>query len=57
LTLEEKALIAKALLSPEGSNATAALREKYAAGKALAQTTNEEYASLGELLRNEWGYY
>ena len=57
LGIEVKALIAKALLAPEAGSATQALRQKYASGKAFVQATNEEYADLGVLLRNEWGYY
>lgn len=56
-TAEDQAKIAQALLSPQAATAIQALREKYAGGKALVRTTNEEYASLGEFLRNEWGYY
>ncbi len=57
LTTEDQAKIVQALMSAEGKDATEALRRKYAADKTFVQTTNEEYASLGEFLRNEWGYY
>jgi ABC-type phosphate/phosphonate transport system substrate-binding protein len=57
LAIEDKALIVKALTSPESASATQALRQKYAAGKDFVQAANEEYAELAELLRNEWGYY
>ncbi len=57
LNTEDQAKIVQALTSAEGSAATEALRQKYAAGKAFVQATNEEYASLAEFLRNEWGYY
>jgi ABC-type phosphate/phosphonate transport system substrate-binding protein len=57
LNTEDQAKIVQALLSAEGNSATEAMRQKYAAGKAFTQTTNEEYANLGEFLRNEWGYY
>jgi ABC-type phosphate/phosphonate transport system substrate-binding protein len=57
LTTEDQAKIVQALLSPAGKDASEAMRQKYAGGKAFIQTTNEEYASLGEYLRNEWGYY
>ena len=57
LTAEDQTKIIQALLSPQAASAIQALREKYAGGKAFVRATNEEYASLGELLRNEWGYY
>ena len=57
LSAEDQAKIVQALLSPEGMDATAALRQKYAAGQAFVQATNQEYASLAVFLRNEWGYY
>ena len=57
LTTEDQAKIVQALMSAEGKDATEALRHKYAADKTFVQATNEEYASLGEFLRNEWGYY
>ena len=57
LTTEDQAKIVQALMSAEGKDATEALRHKYAADKFFVQATNEEYASLGEFLRNEWGYY
>lgn len=57
LSTEDQAKIVQALLSPEGMNATAALRQKYAAGQAFVQATNQEYASLATFLRDEWGYY
>lgn len=57
LNTGDQAKIVQALLSPEAATAIQVLREKYAGGKAFVQATNEEYASLGEYLRNEWGYY
>lgn len=57
LSTEDQAKIVQALLAPEGRQATEALRQKYAAGQNFSQATNEEYASLAEFLRNEWGYY
>jgi len=57
LNAEDQARLIKALLSPAALGPTQAMRQKYAADKTFAQTSNEEYASLGEYLRNEWGYY
>ena len=57
LTTTDQAKIAQALLAPEAAGPTQAMRQKYAADKALIPATNDEYANLGEYLRNEWGYY
>jgi len=56
LTPAEQDKIVRALLSPEGEQATARLREKYAYGKSLVATSNKEFAGLSVYLRNEWGY-
>ena len=56
LTAEDQAKIIQALLAPAAAGPTQALRQKYAGGAAFVPTTNGEYASLGEFLRNEWGY-
>lgn len=52
----EQEKIARALVSPEGEQATIKLREKYAHGKSLVATTNKEFAGLAAYLKNEWGY-
>lgn len=49
--------IAQALLAPEAAEPTAKLRAAYKAGPSLVQANNQEYAGLGDFLRNEWGYY
>lgn len=56
LSSEDQAKIMQALLAPAAAGPTQALRQKYAGGAPFAPTTNEEYASLGEFLRNQWGY-
>lgn len=48
--------IARALLSPEGEKATAALREKYAGNKPFIASNNKEFSGLSSYLKNEWGY-
>jgi ABC-type phosphate/phosphonate transport system substrate-binding protein len=57
LNAEDQAKLVKALLAPAALGPTQAMRQKYAADKAFVRASNEEYASLGEYLRNEWGYY
>lgn len=56
LTQAEQDKIARALLSPEGEQATAKLREKYGYNKPFAATSNKEFAGLATYLKNEWGY-
>ncbi len=48
--------IVRALTSPEGEQATAGLRQKYAAGKPFATASNQEFAGLGRYLQNERGF-
>jgi ABC-type phosphate/phosphonate transport system substrate-binding protein len=54
---EDQAKIAAALVSPDGSNATAKLRSTYKVGDSFISASNQEYVGLGEYLKNEWGYY
>jgi hypothetical protein len=56
ITTQEKALIAAALLSKEGSPAIAHLVSAYGAGKGLAYASKEEYAGLDAYLKDSWGY-
>ncbi|HEX9625937.1 MAG TPA: PhnD/SsuA/transferrin family substrate-binding protein [Acidiferrobacterales bacterium] len=53
----DQAKIAQALLAPESLAITEKIRAKYGAGKPFVRASNQEYAGLGEYLRNEWGYY
>jgi len=56
LTPAEQDKIARAMLSPEGEQATARLREKYAQGKPFVAASNKEFVGLSTYLKNEWGY-
>lgn len=53
----EQTKIVEALLSPAGEAATTKLRAVYAGGKSFVGARNEEFVRLGDLLRNEWGYF
>lgn len=57
LTAAEQARVAAALLAPAGQGPLQVLRESYGFGSGFVAARNEEYAGLGEYLRNEWGYY
>lgn len=56
LSLDEQAIVRAALLAPEGAAATKLLREAYAIGPTFAPASNEEYAHLGLLLKDEFGW-
>ena len=56
LSAQDQDKITRALLSPEGEQATAKLREKYASNKPFSAANNKEFAGLGTYLKNEWGY-
>lgn len=45
-----------ALLSPEGINATAKLRKRFAGGKEMIATDKAEYEGYGFLLQDFWGF-
>ena len=57
LTAAEQAKVTAALLAPAGQVPLQALRESYGFGNGLVAARNDDYAGLGEYLRNEWGYY
>jgi ABC-type phosphate/phosphonate transport system substrate-binding protein len=57
LSAEEQGKIAQALLAPEADAALAKFREAYSLGKQLVRAHNEEYANLGQYLKDQWGYY
>jgi hypothetical protein len=52
----EQALLADDLVSAEGDRATVKFRERYAGNRKFVRTSNREYAGLGRILANEWGY-
>jgi hypothetical protein len=56
VTREDQAKIARALVSPEGDSATAALRAANGTDKGLTTATREEYAGLDSYLKDIWGY-
>ena len=56
LSAQDQEKVTRALLSPEGEQATAKLRAKYASSKPFSAANNKEFAGLGAYLRNEWGY-
>lgn len=53
----DKAKIVAALTSPEGIAPTEKLRASAKGGNSFVAANNREYASLGNLLKNEWGFY
>lgn len=57
LSTQEQAKVVDALLSAEGEAVTEKLRASYGGGKSLVAARNEDFVRLGELLRNEWGYF
>jgi len=56
ISKEDQAKIAQALTSREAAGPTEKLRQEYSVAN-LAPAVNQEYIGLGELLKNEWGYY
>ena len=52
---EDQAKITEALISPAAAPYTETIRNEYGAAS-LVRATREEYVTLGELLKNEWGY-
>jgi ABC-type phosphate/phosphonate transport system substrate-binding protein len=54
---EIQARIAKSLIAPEAAEPTARLRATFKVGPGFVSASNQEYAGLGDFLRNEWGYY
>jgi ABC-type phosphate/phosphonate transport system substrate-binding protein len=53
---EIRAKIAAALISPDAAEATAKLRERFKVGESFVSANNAEYAGLGDLLKNEFGF-
>jgi len=56
ISKEDQAKIAQALTSREAAASTEKLRQEYSV-PSLAPAVNQEYSGLGDLLKNEWGYY
>lgn len=54
---EDQEKIARALISPEASGPTEKFRQAYNVGKGFVPANKQEFVGLGELLKNEWGYY
>jgi ABC-type phosphate/phosphonate transport system substrate-binding protein len=57
LSAEEREKITQALLAPEAERALAGFRDAYSLGKSLVRAQDEEYANLGQYLKDQWGYY
>ena len=57
LSAAEQAKVAEALLSPAAAIPLASVREAYGLGKGFVAAKNDEYAGLGEYLKDIWGYY
>lgn len=57
LSAGEQAMIADALLSPAAQEPLRALREAYGLGNGFVTARNDEYAGLGQYLKDQWGYY
>ena len=53
---EDQIKLAQALISPEAAPYTELILREYGA-TSLAPATKEEFVALGDLLKNEWGYY
>lgn len=49
--------ITQALIGPNATEPTTKLRLAYNVGSKFVPTTNKEYLSIAEFLKNEWGYY
>jgi ABC-type phosphate/phosphonate transport system substrate-binding protein len=54
---EDQEKIARALVSSEASGPTEKFRQAYNVGKGFVPANKQEFVGLGELLKNEWGYY
>lgn len=48
--------ILEALMSPEGREATKVIRDRFCKGQAMVPATKEEYAQVGLVLRNYYGF-
>lgn len=57
LSTAEQAKVAEALLSPAAATPLAKVREAYGLGKGFVAAKSDEYAGLGEYLKDIWGYY
>jgi ABC-type phosphate/phosphonate transport system substrate-binding protein len=57
LSAAEQTKVAEALLSPAAATPLAKLREAYGLGKGFVPAKSDEYAGLGDYLRDIWGYY
>jgi len=57
LSPAEQAKLAAALLAPEATAPLVKLRAAFKVNEQLVAADNREYAGLGQLLRNEFGYY
>jgi ABC-type phosphate/phosphonate transport system substrate-binding protein len=57
LSPAEQAKLVAALLAPEAAAPLAKLRAAFKVNEQLVAADNREYAGLGRLLRNEFGYY
>ena len=53
---QDQIKIKQALLSRQADSATAQLRQVYVMDQALVPATKEEYAALGGILKDVWGY-
>ena len=53
---EDRAKIAAALIAPDAVKPTEKLRERFKVGDSFVAANNAEYAGLGDLLRNEFGF-
>lgn len=51
-----RAKIAAALVAPDAAKATEKLRERFKVGESFVAANNAEYAGLGDLLQNEFGF-
>lgn len=56
ISTQDKALIAAALISQEGTPAIARLVSAYGGDKGLAYASKEEYAGFDAYLKDSWGY-
>ncbi|HLF23646.1 MAG TPA: PhnD/SsuA/transferrin family substrate-binding protein [Burkholderiales bacterium] len=52
----DRAKIAAALIAPEAAKPTEKLRERFKVGDSFVAANNAEYAGLGDLLKNEFGF-
>jgi len=53
---EVRAKIAAALVAPDAAQPTEKLRERFKVGESFVAANNAEYAGLGDLLKNEFGF-